>query len=128
MFGPLVLPGRSGCLACADRHLRDHDPVWAEVATHLAGRSGRADPSCVAATAALATAQALAVLDVGSPDPPATLDATLTVAAGGGGVTRRSWPPHPRCLCRVPAPRPATEGGAADTACTSRVHGERIEG
>ncbi|MGD9527464.1 MAG: TOMM precursor leader peptide-binding protein [Dehalococcoidia bacterium] len=106
VVGPLVLPGRSPCLTCVDLHRGDRDPAWPRIAALLAGRRGRADAVVVTATAALATAQALAALEVGTANPPAALGATLTIGADTASVARRPWPPHARCPCRGRRPDP----------------------
>lgn len=97
VVGPLVLPGRTTCLGCLDRHRERREPGWAGVAAQLVGRPGHADPACAVATAALAVAQALALLD--GEEAPAALDAVLEVDAGRGAVRRRPWSPHPDCPC-----------------------------
>lgn len=104
LVGPLVLPARSPCLTCVDLHRGDREPQWPRIAALLADRRGYADAPCIAATAALGTAQALAALDLDTPVPPAALGATLTVAADVASVTRRAWPAHPRCPCREGRP------------------------
>jgi len=67
----------------------------------LVGRPGTADPACAVATAALATAQALVVLDgaAGGGTVPRTLDATLELEPAAGVLRRRPWSPHPDCGC-----------------------------
>ncbi|MGE3288660.1 MAG: TOMM precursor leader peptide-binding protein [Pseudonocardia sp.] len=107
VVGPLVLPARSPCLTCVDLHRGDRDHAWPRIAALLQGRPGSADPACVTATAALATAQALAALDLGTATRPAALGATLTIGADTASVTRRAWPPHARCRCGNARPRPA---------------------
>jgi hypothetical protein len=116
IIGPLVLPGRSTCLSCVELHRGAYDPEWATVAAYLAGRGGRADPSCVAATAGLATAQAIASVDgIGGGPAPAVLDATLELDVVAGVLERQVWAAHPECHCR--AARPA--GGARHGRATS---------
>ena len=103
VVGPLVLPGRTACLSCLELHRQARDPSWLAVSAQLAGRRGRADPACVAATAGLATAQALAALDAtatGGPPPP-TLEATLELDAAVGELVRRTWRPRAECSCRA---------------------------
>ncbi|HZG91662.1 MAG TPA: TOMM precursor leader peptide-binding protein, partial [Pseudonocardia sp.] len=114
VVGPLVLPRRTACLRCLDLHRNDHDPAWPRVAAQLIGRPGRADPACVTATAALATAQALTALDgiSGGAQAPAVLDATLELDVAAGTLVRRDWTPHPDCGCGVTAP-PETQRGMA---------------
>ncbi len=99
VVGPLVLPGLTSCLRCADLHRRDRDPAWSALAVQLAiGRrhgpaSDVALATVIAGTAAL---QALAFLDGGE---PAVLDATVELALPDWRLRRRSWPPHPDCDC-----------------------------
>lgn len=102
VVGPLVLPGRSACLGCLELHRCARDPEWPRVSALLVGRRGSADPACTAATAALATAQALAALDglAGAGSPPPTLDAALELDPVAGTLVRRSWAPWPGCRCR----------------------------
>lgn len=104
IVGPLVLPGRSSCLRCADLHRTALDSCWPRVAGQLAGRYQRAELSSVHAVAALAAGQALRVL---SPEdtPPPTWNATLEIDCYGGTMTQREWLPHPRCGCGASKPR-----------------------
>ncbi|WP_232660359.1 hypothetical protein [Pseudonocardia sp. TRM90224] len=101
IVGPLVLPGRSACLACVELHRLARDGRWADVAAQLHGRAGTADHAALAATAALATAQALAALDgiVCSGGPPPTLGAKLEISPAAGTLTRREWAVAPACGC-----------------------------
>jgi bacteriocin biosynthesis cyclodehydratase domain-containing protein len=107
IVGPLVLPGRTACLRCLDRHAEDDEPWWPALVDALAGRAGAADPACAAATAAFATAQALTLLE--GVDAAAALGAVLDLDVVAGTVTRRPWDPHPRCPCRG-----ATSGAGGD--------------
>ena len=106
IVGPLVLPGRTACLRCLELHRSDRDPAWPAVAAQLVGRVGRAPPACVAATAALATAQVVAALDgtAAGTEVPAVLDATLEFEPSGPRLIRRVWAPHVRCGCATPVP------------------------
>jgi hypothetical protein len=98
IVGPLVIPGRTSCLRCADLHRTDLDSRWPRIAGQLAGRPQQADLGDVNACAALAAAQALRVL---SPDdtPPPVWNATLEIDSYDATVRHRWWPPHPRCHC-----------------------------
>ncbi|MEV4056150.1 hypothetical protein AB0J55_33510 [Amycolatopsis sp. NPDC049688] len=98
IVGPLVVPGRSSCLRCADLHRTDRDPCWPRVAGQLAGRHQRPDLGAVHACASLAAAQAMRLLSPASPAPPAW-NATLEIDAFDGRIRHRRWPPHPRCGC-----------------------------
>jgi bacteriocin biosynthesis cyclodehydratase domain-containing protein len=103
LVGPLVIPGQSSCLRCADLHRSDRDAAWPTLAAQLRGTPGRADRATLLATAALALAQVDAVMRAvrgnADPAPPATLSATLEVDVATGSIVSRRWPRHPRCSC-----------------------------
>jgi hypothetical protein len=96
IVGPLVIPGRSSGLNCADLHRTALDSRWLLIAGQLAGLPQRADVGDVLACAALAAAQALRAL---SPDEIRRRcgNATLEIDSYDGAVRRRWWPAHPRC-------------------------------
>lgn len=98
VVGPLVLPGRTACLRCADLHRTDLDPHWPRVSNQLAGKVGGADPASTHATAALATAQVLRAVQYGGKRPP-LWNATVELDLCEGATRRRHWHPHPRCGC-----------------------------
>ncbi|WP_410594593.1 ThiF family adenylyltransferase [Amycolatopsis sp. lyj-23] len=98
IVGPLVVPGRSSCLRCADLHRTELDPCWPRVAGQLAGRHQRPDLGAVQSCASLAVAQAMRLLSPSAAAPP-TWNATLEIDAFDGRIRRRRWPPHPRCRC-----------------------------
>ena len=104
LIGPLVIPGVTSCLQCADLHRCDRDADWPAVAAQLRGTVGSADRATVLGTAALALDQVHRVIrTVGcdAPDgpPPTTLDTTLEFDVGTGSTTARRWSRHPRCSC-----------------------------
>lgn len=105
VVGPLVEPGRSACLRCVDLSKTARDRAWplilAQAAGPLApGVSPQAcDTALAAATAALATAQALAFVDRAGPRPLATANGTLEAVLPEWQWRRRSWPPHAACFC-----------------------------
>ncbi len=117
VVGPLVLPGRSACLGCLELHRGARDPDWPWAAAGLVGRPGHADPACTAATAALATAQALAALDgpANGAVPPPTLDATLELDITAGTLVQRRWEPAQQCRCGAAS----THGGRRHGPVTS---------
>lgn len=123
IVGPLVLPGRSTCLSCIELRRAAQDRDWPLAAAQLAGTAGRADPSCVAATVGLATAQALVALDGTGPPPPA-LDATLELDVVAGTLRRKEWSADPECHCRAAS----TPGGPPHGCATSaaEVDGDTI--
>ncbi|HEX5142547.1 MAG TPA: TOMM precursor leader peptide-binding protein [Mycobacterium sp.] len=103
LVGPLVIPGVTSCLHCADLHRSDRDAAWPTVAAQLRGTQGSADRATLMATAALALAQVDSVIKAvrghADADPPATLSTTLEFDAAAGSITSRRWPRHPRCSC-----------------------------
>ena len=103
VVGPLVLPGRSSCLRCADLHRSDRDPAWPVIAAQLAGVRRRREEPCDVALATLAASlaalQALALLDG---RPADAVGGTLELGLTDWRLRRRSWPVHPRCDCGAP--------------------------
>lgn len=102
IVGPLVLPGRTSCLNCADLHRSDQDPAWPVIATQLAGKPASSDVLFASGTAALAVVQTLeSLIYVRGRDlaPPPVLNATLELDLVAGVAERRSWYPHPDCQC-----------------------------
>jgi hypothetical protein len=106
LVGPLVVPGVTSCLACADLHRRDRDAAWPAVAAQLRDTVGVADRATLLATAALALSQVNRVIgavrgsDAGSDgEPPQALNATLEFDVHAGSLVVRQWPRHPLCSC-----------------------------
>ncbi|WP_188588419.1 hypothetical protein [Gordonia jinhuaensis] len=110
IVGPLVLPGLSSCLGCADRHRAALDPAWPATAAALVGRSGCASPATVAITAALAFEQVQQIIEAldghsedstggTSADPPQLLDRALEFGTRPFHLRMRARPPHPLCGC-----------------------------
>jgi hypothetical protein len=106
LVGPLVIPGVTSCLGCADLHRSERDAAWPAVAAQLRGTVGNADRATVLATAALALNQVNRVIAavcgaqvVPDPAPPPTLNATLEFDVGAGAIVCRHWSRHPLCSC-----------------------------
>jgi bacteriocin biosynthesis cyclodehydratase domain-containing protein len=102
LVGPLVIPGVTSCLACADLHRRDRDAAWPAVAAQLRDTVGVADRATLLATAALALSQINRVIGAvrGSDGgPPQALNATLEFDVHAGSIVARQWPKHPLCSC-----------------------------
>jgi bacteriocin biosynthesis cyclodehydratase domain-containing protein len=103
VIGPLVQPGVTSCLHCADLHRADRDPVWPYLAVQLMNsrpiRDGAETPLTVAA-AGLAAAQALDLLDG---RPIEVSNATLEWHLPDWRLRRRSWLPHRACGCGAAA-------------------------
>ena len=103
LVGPMVIPGVTSCLGCADLHRSDRDAAWPVVAAQLRDTVGTADRATVLATAALALGQVESVIRAvrGNLDrsPPTTLSTTLEFDVAAGSIVARRWPRHPRCPC-----------------------------
>lgn len=102
LVGPMVLPGLTSCLGCADLHRSDRDAAWPAVAAQLRDTVGSADRATVLATAALALGQIDTVLGAVRGEPvraPATLSTTLEFDASTSSIATRHWPRHPLCHC-----------------------------
>ena len=122
VVGPLVVPGATSCLRCADLHRRDADPRWPVLAAQLT--SGEAPPggatvTCLA-TAVTAAVQVLAVLD--GAGAPASLGTTVELRPPDLLPRTRRWPAHPDCGC---VPRGAgEEAGAPPSAALPHIGGQ----
>lgn len=106
LVGPLVIPGVTSCLVCADLHRRDRDAAWPAICAQLRETVGIADRATVLATAALALSQVNRVIaavrgrDAASdPGAPQTLNATLEFDLHAGAIVARQWDKHPLCAC-----------------------------
>ncbi|MDP7703476.1 MULTISPECIES: cyclodehydratase [unclassified Mycobacterium] len=102
LVGPLVLPGVTSCLGCADLHRRDRDAAWPAIAAQLRDTIGVADRATILATAALALSQVnqvVAAVRGQQPDPPAALNATLEFDLRASTIMARPWTRHPLCTC-----------------------------
>ncbi|CAA9229715.1 MAG: UBA/THIF-type NAD/FAD binding protein, partial [uncultured Blastococcus sp.] len=130
VVGPLVVPGATSCLHCADLHRRDADPHWPWLAAQLTAAEpppSGATITCLL-TAATAALQALAFLDGSA--APGVLEATVELRPPHRGPRVRRWPPHPGCPCgaaeATTAPtasrRPTTRVGEVASAGTGTEH------
>jgi bacteriocin biosynthesis cyclodehydratase domain-containing protein len=106
LVGPLVIPGVTSCLGCADLHRRDRDAAWPAIAAQLRDTVGVADRATLLATAALALSQVNRVISavrgqeaVPDPAPPPALNATLEFDVNAGSIVARQWTRHPLCPC-----------------------------
>jgi len=102
LVGPLVIPGTTSCLGCADLHRRDRDAAWPAVAAQLRDTVGVADRATLLATAALALSQINRVIGAvrgSDPEAPTALNATLEFDVHAGSIVARHWSKHPLCSC-----------------------------
>lgn len=104
LVGPLVIPGVTSCLGCADLHRSDRDAAWPTIAAQLRDTVGVADRATLLATAALALSQVNRVIGAvrgqeAAHDPPSALNATLEFDLNAGSIVARQWSRHPLCSC-----------------------------
>lgn len=95
-IGPLVIPGRTPCLACRDAHETAADPAWPLVHTQLIGDSGPGMGAIRVVMAAAATGGLLR-------EPQAEGVVLRLSADGRRKRTRIDF--APTCLCRDHDPR-----------------------
>lgn len=101
VVGPLVQLGSTACLRCLDLTRTERDPAWPLVLAQLAGQRAESqgcDPVLAMAVAAQAAAQVNAFVDR-SPLAGATAGGTLELVLPSWQWRRRSWLPHPACMC-----------------------------
>jgi hypothetical protein len=116
VVGPLVVPGITSCLRCADLHRRDADPRWPQLAAQLTAGdppAGGATVTCLL-TAVTAALQVLAFLD--GTGAPAVLEATVELSPPELRPRMRHWPAHPECGCLgapVSGPETLPDDGSA---------------
>ena len=100
VVGPLVLPGRSSCLRCADLHRCDRDPSWPALAAQLATpRRGVAEPCDLVLSSLTTSLTAMQVLTHLDGDTAAVVGGTLETRLPDWQTRRRTWPAHPGCGC-----------------------------
>lgn len=100
LIGPLVLPGLTPCLRCADMHQSEGDPSWARYLAQLGPpRSGETPPldtPLALSAAACAVQSALSFLD--GDDPP-VLGAVLSLGSDTPSAVRIELRAHAACTC-----------------------------
>ena len=101
IVGPLVVPGLTSCLRCADLHRSDRDACWPQLAAQLAGQAQLTDLAGTHATAAFATAQALDAASWlrGGSQPPATCEVSVELDLRTAVTRHRGWSAHVECTC-----------------------------
>ncbi|QTX04283.1 hypothetical protein [Agromyces archimandritae] len=112
VVGPLVVPGRTPCLACANLDRRREDPTWPAVAMQLIHRPAELGGLVAADAVVRALRIAERHLDGGDPAP------SVTRIAVDGEITERALAFQPECGCRLlggnaTAPGPHATAGSA---------------
>ena len=90
-IGPLVVPGRTACLYCLQRHATDADPAWPAIASQLWGRPSPAETELVASEAGAIVARL--VLSGGEASTRVVIDAET------GEHSEERFEVHPDCGC-----------------------------
>ena len=123
--GPLVVPGRTGCLHCAELHRTDRDPAWPVLATQLLELAAPAPSTLVSIEAA--TLVARFVESATGPRGDARVWArSVTVRARDA---RREWRvhrPHPSCGCRSLAESASPHEAHARQSARTTARGLRV--
>jgi hypothetical protein len=116
VVGPLVVPGVTSCLHCADLHRRDADPRWPRLAAQLTGNEPPPSGTTITCllTAATAALQVLAYLDGSA--APGVLEATVELRPPLLTPRVRRWPAHSGCACGAAARSSDTLAGDPATA------------
>jgi len=97
VVGPLVVPGTTSCVRCADLTRRDADPRWPWLLEQLTRLRIEPSPTLLAWAAVTAAVQTLAFLDGGRAE---TLGHTLELGAEQHTLRLRGWSVHEECRCR----------------------------
>ena len=104
LIGPLVLPGRTPCVHCADLQLSELDASWpqflAQFGTPRPGELPPGDTSLALLGAAYAVQHTLTYLDGGE---PAVLGALLSLRPPDALAVRVEIKAHPSCPCGAAA-------------------------
>lgn len=96
VVGPLVVPGTTSCVRCADLARRDADPRWPWLLEQLTRLRIEPAPTLLAWAAVTAAVQALAFVGGSGAE---TLGRTLELGTDQHTLRLRSWPVHPECPC-----------------------------
>ncbi|WP_324290176.1 hypothetical protein [Gordonia sp. SL306] len=105
VIGPLVLPGLSSCLRCADHHRTTMEPDWPLLAAQMVRQPGYASAGTIRSTAALTheqIEQLAGALWAGASteSTPQLFNRALEFHADPARLAVVEWPPHPLCDCR----------------------------
>ena len=112
LVGPLVLPGRTPCVRCADLWRSESEPSWprylAQLGTPRAGQLAPCDTPLALLAVAHAVHSALSLLDG---DEPPALGAVLSLDPASGAAARTEIDAHGSCTCGAAAPGASARRG-----------------
>ena len=94
--GPLVIPGKTSCVRCADLSRSDADPLWPVVLRQLSRLQIETPPTLLAWAASVAVAQSLAFLHG---ELPESAGSTMELTWPHFVTRLRRWPAHRNCGC-----------------------------
>ena len=94
--GPLVVPGKTSCVRCADLSRSDADPLWPVVLRQLSRLQIETPATLLAWAASIAAAQSLAFLHG---ELPESAGSTLELTWPNFVTRLRRWPAHRNCGC-----------------------------
>lgn len=97
---PVVHPGSSPCLRCADLHRSDRDAAWPVVAAQLHAMRARASSGELVTAAAVAARAIAATASGGSAEARASAAHRVDLATGS--AVEVPWRFHDGCGCRAP--------------------------
>jgi len=97
--GPLVVPGRTGCLHCAELHRIDRDPAWPVLATQLLELTAPT-PSALMCIEAATLAARFVDAALAPQGEARVWGRSVSVRAQDAGREWRVHRPHPSCGCR----------------------------
>ncbi|CAM3818660.1 hypothetical protein [Smaragdicoccus niigatensis] len=100
IVGPLVHPGVSSCLLCADLTRSEFDPEWPLLASQLLGKVGLGSPEIIMATTSFAISEIHNHFDSEVSRETVTPNATVEICTNRLDTGRRHWPIHPDCRCQ----------------------------
>ncbi|MCE5291726.1 MAG: hypothetical protein LLG14_21155 [Nocardiaceae bacterium] len=100
IVGPLVDPGITSCLLCADLTRSAFDPEWPLLASQLLGKTGMGGPETLSATTSFAIAEIHNHFRSDVSHGTVTRNATVEICTDRLDTGKRHWPIHPDCGCQ----------------------------
>lgn len=120
-IGPVIVPGRTACLACMAAHRRDSDPAWPVLAAQLLGRPAPPVSASLASQAGEIAALLISAAAAPGPRPANRLGQRVLLRANALHRSLQSVPAHEACLCRSLAGSARAAGREVPATMTSSV-------